>query len=670
MLIRRVLIVLCLLLILFQSARSQQKILDSLKTQAHMHRDDTLGVLAFADLCYEYRLINQDSALLFGKAGVALGKRIGYKTGLAQVSSDVAFVYFDKGDFQSAIRHWNEALALRRELDDKPRVASLQMKLGGAYFRIGDYETSLKYQLEALRSYEELKMPQGVGQALNNAAAVYEHQNLLDDALATYQRAYDLHSRNNSKPEMGITLLNIGNIHFRRNDFENAKHRYTRALALIPDAMQPSSTAIGLNNLSEIHILQKDYDSARMYSQRALDLRKKIGDYAGVVSSLNMMGRIHSKKREFAAAQEYLNAALDSARRKNILPEEGKIHLNLSELFRDKGDWKNSLESFVAYTAVKDSLLNQVGRDRIAELQIRYETEKKEQQIALQNAELSEKQTQITLDIIIISGLVLTIALLAIIFALLRNRQRRKLEIERKENEISVREAYIRASIESQENERKRFAQDLHDGMGQWMSSLRVILGEINDSSSDEEKLVLLEKSDHILQEMNHEFRSIAFNLMPHTLIRMGLVAAIEEMVLRLNATTKVRFSAISFGFPERLSELEEITLYRVSQEWINNILKYANASQVTIQLTGHQDERILMIEDDGEGFNVKKLHESSGNGWKNIHSRLSLIKASVDIDTTAGRRGTTFTVTAPVGVFKAPAPGFPEAVGNQKTGN
>ena len=623
---------------------------DSLADVASTHSSDTLGVLAYADLCYEYRFVDQDSSLLFGKAGLALGKKLNFKTGLAQVYSDVAFVYFDKGDFSDAISFWTSSLDIRNELNDRPRIASLKMKLGGAHFRMGNYEQSLRYQLEALRGYEELNNALGASQALNNVAAVYEHQNQLDKALEYYQKALSIHEKTQNVREKGTTLINIGNIYFRKKNYVQARSFYSDALLSFPSESESTIhfRAICLNNISEIFTLQDQYDSALTYSEEALTLRKKIGDYQGITSSLNMIGRINTKLHRYRDAEKYLSAALDSSRKRMLPLEEGKIYLNLHELYKEKNEWQKSLESFVSYSALKDSLLNESGRKEISELQVKYETEKKEQHIALQELGLSEKQARIERDYIIIIGLALTIILIAFIFVLLRNRQARKAEMMRKEKEISIREAYIEASIHSQENERKRFAQDLHDGMGQWISSLRLALGDINGASTDGEKLHALERSDRIMEEMNREFRSIAFNLMPHTLIQYGLHPALTEMAGRLNNTGKIHITVSAFNFPQRLKELEEISLYRIIQEWTNNILKYAEASEASIQFTGHDDENIIMIEDNGKGFDVDDLKRSSGNGWKNIQSRLNLVKGTVDIDSSPLRRGSTFTLTIP----------------------
>jgi len=211
-----------------------------------------------------------------------------------------------------------------------------------------------------------------------------------------------------------------------------------------------------------------------------------------------------------------------------------------------------------------------------------------------------------------------------------------------KERELCIREAQIQASIQSQEIERKRFARDLHDGMGQLISALRIALHNVNKESTLEERIAIASKGESILNEMYHEIRSIAFNLMPQTLVQEGLVPALKEMSQRINGSGKIVIRINSFDMPQRLSEVQEISLYRIIQEWINNVYKYAEATLIEVQLIRHDEEINVTIEDNGRGFDPAILQQGSGNGWKNITSRLNLIKGVIDIDSRPDVEGTT----------------------------
>ena len=148
---------------------------------------------------------------------------------------------------------------------------------------------------------------------------------------------------------------------------------------------------------------------------------------------------------------------------------------------------------------------------------------------------------------------------------------------------------------------------------------------------------------------MYRELKGICFNLMPQTLVKEGISAALNEFALRINNTGKVTVSTYFFGLEERLTEVQEISLYRISQEWINNALKYSDAKQISLSLTKDDDEIILMIEDDGVGFDVELLKNGKGNGWKNMNARANLIKGDLEVDTNPGIKGNTLIVTTSI---------------------
>lgn len=282
---------------------------------------------------------------------------------------------------------------------------------------------------------------------------------------------------------------------------------------------------------------------------------------------------------------------------------------------------------------------------------VTYETDKKEQQIAVQHAELASQKILLGRTYLIIGGLAIILGLLVVIFLLARSRFKRKQQLTENEKQLAVREAFIDATIRSQENERKRFAQDLHDGMGQLISSLRLMVSQLDKNSSVEEKLLIAERSEKVLNDMHTEIRSIAFNLMPQTLIQHGLIPALQEMALRINQTGKIVVSVTGYDVPARLNEVHEISLYRIIQEWVNNVIKYAQATKIEVQLVGHEEEISITVEDNGNGFDPAKLEHSDGNGWKNIRSRVNLVKGEVEIDSAPQHKGTSLIIRVPVTV-------------------
>lgn len=622
---------------------------DSLKRLAQSKTADTVRIQALTDLCYTYLSINPDSSVFFGEQAVALADKTGFHKGRADSRSDLGLAHFYKGDLTKAISLWEAASAIREKLDDKSGVAAINIKIGAAYFRLGNYEKSLASQMKALRMFEQLKNDFGTAQALNNVAAVFEMQKQYDKAREYYLKAVSVHTKRNDSIQVAQVMINIGNLHYRENRFDSASWYWKKALKKMPPGMVPQYESIAYNNLAEHYTVAKMYDSALLFINRAIALRKTTKDYQGLTSSMSNLGRIYALQKKYGLAEQTYNAALDSAQAKNLKIEEGKILMNLYQLYEETGDFKKALKNYVYYATIEDSLSNERSRKNLDELLVTYESDKKEQQIVVQNAELSAQRILLERTYLIIGGLIVIVGLLVIIFLLARGRFRRKQQLAEHSKQLAVREAFIDATIRSQENERKRFAQDLHDGMGQLISSLRLMVNQLDKKTPVEEKLSIAERSETILNDMHTEIRSIAFNLMPQTLIQHGLLPALQEMALRINHTGKITVRVQGYDLPTRMHEVKEISLYRIIQEWINNVIKYAGASTIDVQLIRHEDEINITIEDNGLGFDAAKLEMSKGNGWRNIKSRVNLIKGEIEIDSTPQRKGTTLMMRIPV---------------------
>lgn len=625
--------------------------IDSLKKVAASDAADTSRVKALDDLCYSYLSISPDSSVIFGEQAVALADKIHFQRGAAQSRSDLGLAYYYKGDLNKAIELWEGASAIRTHLNDKSGVASVSMKIGAAWFKLGNYEKSLASQMKALNLYEQLKLDFGIALSLNNVAAVFEMQKQYSKAREYYFKAAGIHTKNKDSVQLAQVLINIGNIHYRENHFDSAAWYWKKALRKMPAGSVPQYESIAYNNLAEHLTVTGKYDSALLMINRAIALRKATQDYQGLTSSMSNLGRIYALQKKYALAEKTYLAALDSAQAKNLKIEESKIRLNLYQLFETTGDFKKALSNYVQYATIEDSLSNERSRKNLDELLVTYETDKKEQQIAVQHAELASQKILLGRTYLIIGGLAIILGLLVVIFLLARSRFKRKQQLAENEKQLAVREAFIDATIRSQENERKRFAQDLHDGMGQLISSLRLMVSQLDKNSSVEEKLLIAERSEKVLNDMHTEIRSIAFNLMPQTLIQHGLIPALQEMALRINQTGKIVVSVTGYDVPARLNEVHEISLYRIIQEWVNNVIKYAQATKIEVQLVGHEEEISITVEDNGNGFDPVKLEHSDGNGWKNIRSRVNLVKGEVEIDSAPQHKGTSLIIRVPVTV-------------------
>jgi signal transduction histidine kinase len=195
--------------------------------------------------------------------------------------------------------------------------------------------------------------------------------------------------------------------------------------------------------------------------------------------------------------------------------------------------------------------------------------------------------------------------------------------------------------METQELERKRIAEDIHDSLGHLLSTVKLNLQTLKGGEQQ------ITTSLNLLNQASEEIRNITFNLMPRTLEEGGLVPALNELASKVTASGVLKVNLHIHDIDKFILEKQsQFNIYRIIQEAVNNILKHANASEINIQMIGQEDHITIMIEDDGKGFTPGE--KSAGRGLKNIVTRSLWLKGSLNIDSTPGK-GTTITTEIPV---------------------
>jgi signal transduction histidine kinase/ligand-binding sensor domain-containing protein len=208
--------------------------------------------------------------------------------------------------------------------------------------------------------------------------------------------------------------------------------------------------------------------------------------------------------------------------------------------------------------------------------------------------------------------------------------------------------AQIKVMVATQEEERKRISRDLHDDVGTKLSTLKLFLSSLTEkaiNTNNEQIRSLAESSEQFITEAMQDVRQLLLNLSPTVLEEFGYTTAIEGLVNKINGTKQIQFDLVIFGIENRLQKDHELALYRITQELINNVLKHAEAKHVSLQI-GRRDEKIiLMMEDDGKGFDVHA--HKSGYGLQNLNARTQLMYGTMTIDSHPGK-GTSVLIEIP----------------------
>jgi len=212
----------------------------------------------------------------------------------------------------------------------------------------------------------------------------------------------------------------------------------------------------------------------------------------------------------------------------------------------------------------------------------------------------------------------------------------KKADIDRARSEKRV----INAIITTEENERKRFAKDLHDGLGPLLSTVKMSLSALDNRIKDQTGTEILGNTNHLVNEAINTLKDISNNLSPHILLNFGLSSALSAFVAKINKTKAIEIDFKSNMENIRLETEKEVVVYRAAFELINNSIRHSGASRIEIDLNKHEKFITLQFYDNGRGFDTSALgHEDTkGMGLSNIDTRVKSVDGVFILESTPGK--------------------------------
>ena len=362
---------------------------------------------------------------------------------------------------------------------------------------------------------------------------------------------------------------------------------------------------------------------------------------------------------QMKAAETYLNECLKLALADGEWMLLRELYFNKSKIAFHRGDYKQAYTYLDAHLTYKDSTFNTDVSERVSGLEAKYQSERKALQLEklVQQNALSQIQAAETkrLNYLFIGMALLGVMSSGLLYVnfkrkLLINQQQEDLQqqkIKDLENEKQL--VAMDSIIKGEEQERSRVAKDLHDGLGSLLSGVKLSL------SSMKGNVVISEEYAHIfsssIQQLDNaigEMRRVAHNMMPESLLRFGLVQAIQNVCDGLNESGAVKVHVEHHNFTERLAGDQEVTTFRMVQELLTNAVKHSGAGQIIVQLSKHEHMVNVVVEDDGKGFDVDTLQTASGAGYENLKHRVNYLKGSLDVKSEIGK-GTSVLIEFPV---------------------
>lgn len=557
------------------------------------------------------------------------------------------------------------------------------------YTQLHQYDAAIKYSQQSLDAAKLTGDEKKISRAKNNLGEVYRKASLFNRAKEVFEEAAENAIKQNDIPNIISGYRGIAICYDMTKDYANAEKYFQLSLDFAAKDKNERTIYSPLGNLAVAQWHLKKYDDAIVNLNKAVVIAKKY-NLIQIQSDYKNLADVYKDKGDYDSAIYYGSLSLALAEKNNEKLLQNIDHKILADAYKLKGDYKLAYEHVLRSQEIGDSLKIKEREKANAEAEAAYNVKEKKSKIELLNKEneiqkltLHEKEQTIYLASIKATQTKNEINLLNQSKALqalklsqtqqeLDNRELEtkasiaELELTKKdklikEKQLAEQTLYrniivvgslfiivlglllfnrfrLNKKIESQQallNERKRISNELHDDLGAQLSTARMFLNSMKNNTDGDKNKMLVENSIQLIDGSINDLRKIMDDLQASTLQQQGYLKATEELINKINQLQQINFSLSHSGLEKRLQQNTEHHLFRITQELINNSMKYAKAKNVTIDLVNRDGTVVLLYEDDGIGFDIK--NNKRGYGLTNIETRTQNINGIVEFDSSPG---------------------------------
>lgn len=627
---------------------------DSIKRLLVVTPDDTVKLEQLILLSALQNEIESDPSKIttvYATEALTLAKKLGSKKGIAFAYRAIGNAYEDRKEYKTAIEYYKKAVDQSESAGTLIDTDDFYAPLLNLYFYLGDYPNAMETISREMVLAEKINDKKKIAHCNNILGYIYFKQENFAAAEKYYAQYIDNAKKLNDSILLSHALGEAADVYTVEKKYEQATSALFTILRICDKLLVPSGTSTGrqpggwaaqykskaLYRLGVVYKRTRQLSQALQYALQAIDHTRIVSPPRYDVASYYInAGDVYKEMKEYSKAIQYLDSGF--ALSKEIQHRENirDAAASLSQTYALQNRYDSAFFFYQLFTGLKDSIVNNETKMKIAGIQGQYDVAKKDKEIV--------RQEQIR-NILIGSFIFLLIVLLLLYNGYrLKQKNKYQQEYNRQQNEL------FNAIVSTQDQERKRIAQDLHDSLGSVLSAAKLKLSSLEEIKKilSPEQLEKYQATLSLLDEASAELRNISHNIMPATLSKLGLVAASQNLIGKISSRSGMQISFTAHEFEDRIEENTEISIYRIILELINNIVKHAAADMVTIQIVKYPDYINLVVEDNGRGFNFDRtLEEKKGIGLGNILSRVEFLKGTFDIDSAQGK-GTTVIIDIP----------------------
>lgn len=604
---------------------------------------DSNYVKKLLDSAYVLENTDKKAALNVYRKAFDTGKQTGYILGQAKALHYSGIVYSDMSRYKEAVEMYRKALVLYQKINYPKGIGACYTNIGNVYQFQSKLDSALSYYQQSLTVFAKFSQTGALSQASGNVGVIFQQMQQFDKAFEYYSKAVKYAEIVKDSSILCHALINLGAVLNDLGKVEESFQVHKRVLNIATEIESYYALQITNINIADYYKNKKQYDKAIVYGQKSLYFAIKASTPLEIADIQRRLGDLYILTGNYTTAKVFLEEALQKSRQLDSKDLSCSIYDSLNKLYAATGNYKEAYRYLLLSKNLNDSILGENQIKTINELEVKYQTAQKDQQLVQKQLQIAKQDLRIKqktrILMITISSIVLLLIIASFVFVNYRNKmklQNQHLILLEKEKEISN----LEATIKGEEKERSRIAKNLHDGVGGLLSAAKM---HFSIFKTEDRLLTQPEffKALDLLDDSATEIRKIAHNLMPELLINHGLIDALSHFIKRIN-TSQLKIDLISIGELPKCNENLELTVYRIIQELINNIIKHAEATEVLVQLSYQDDLLAITVEDNGKGFDPATVG-SNGAGLSNMENRVKTFGGTFELNSSKGNGTTVF---------------------------
>jgi signal transduction histidine kinase/uncharacterized protein HemY len=582
-----------------------------------------LGIVSF------YKKRYSQSEEFFFKA-ITIFKTIDEEKELSKCYNNLGLLYKRQAKYQESINNFQKSLQILEKFGDKREIAEKLNNLGNIHKALANNAKSLEYYTRSLNIREEINDKKGVADSYTNIGLIYYYRNNPKNAAKFHLKSLEINKKSGDERRMANNYINLGLVYLYDKDYKNAIEYFRKSLNLKEKFNDRRGMSKCYLNLGLVYDKLKDFKKAKQSFEKSLEISKKLEYKNGISACCNYLGKMNINQGNYEKAIKYCQEGLKIAKEINSKTNIRRAYEYLSECYAKLNNYKKAYEHHILYREIYDTIFKQENIKKIAEMQIKYETEKKEQENVILRKEKKIQQLafdkQITLRNSFIAFSILVITLVIFIFSRYRIKKKANVVLSEKNDIITLQKNQLVDTLdelkEANATKDKFFSIIAHD----LKIPFNVILGYTELLQTDYDDFTENERKSFIV-EINKASQS-TYNLLENLLTwarsqQRKIVIVKEKLNLNLkelinksvepykNNAKKKNISIINKVLDDIFIWADVYTFSTVIGNLTNNAIKFTHPEGVITISASEKNESVeICVSDNGVGIEQEVINK------------------------------------------------------------